>query len=375
MRDTDATFLSSSSNNGHSNLTAHFLSEGEQTSKDIAQMFADFISGAQTSLNIAIYDFRLSPAVRSIIELALEERRAAGVTIRIVYDADKPEQPHLLQGMDPAPSGTGSFVHSLGYPFRRISGMKLMHQKYMVRDAGLPSACVWTGSANFTDDSWQFCENNIVRIVSPELASYYERDFEDLWRTEQIEHTGAFDTQPASLVYEGTATSAQVLFSPGRGEVIDSLIADRVRNARHRVRICSMLITSGALIDALEGLLATGDIVIDGIYDRTQMEQVFQQWQEVPHNHWKIPAVQRIIANAHLVGKDSTPYSPNTRHDFMHNKVLVIDNTVITGSYNFSHSAELNAENILLIDSAPFADTYSRYIDHLKVKYGRVQLP
>jgi phosphatidylserine/phosphatidylglycerophosphate/cardiolipin synthase-like enzyme len=49
--------------------------------------------------------------------------------------------------------------------------------------------------------------------------------------------------------------------------------------------------------------------------------------------------------------------------------VLVVDDTVITGSYNFSHSAELNAENILLIDSRPLADQYSLYIDHLLQKY------
>ena len=50
----------------------------------------------------------------------------------------------------------------------------------------------------------------------------------------------------------------------------------------------------------------------------------------------------------------------------MHNKVLVIDDTVITGSYNFSRSAQFNAENILFIESAPLAEAYSAYIDHLK---------
>jgi phosphatidylserine/phosphatidylglycerophosphate/cardiolipin synthase-like enzyme len=43
---------------------------------------------------------------------------------------------------------------------------------------------------------------------------------------------------------------------------------------------------------------------------------------------------------------------------------------VITGSYNFSRSAQFNAENILFIESAPLADTYSAYIDHLKSKYA-----
>jgi phosphatidylserine/phosphatidylglycerophosphate/cardiolipin synthase-like enzyme len=60
------------------------------------------------------------------------------------------------------------------------------------------------------------------------------------------------------------------------------------------------------------------------------------------------------------------------RHDFMHNKVLVIDDTVITGSYNFSRSAQFNAENILFIESAGVAAEYSGYIDHLLEKYGDV---
>jgi phosphatidylserine/phosphatidylglycerophosphate/cardiolipin synthase-like enzyme len=100
------------------------------------------------------------------------------------------------------------------------------------------------------------------------------------------------------------------------------------------------------------------------------MAQVYVQWQEVPQNRWKICALKDIIARAGLVGKNSTPYTPTARHDFMHNKILVIDNTVITGSYNFSRSAQFNAENILFIESASLADTYSAYIDHLKSKYA-----
>jgi phosphatidylserine/phosphatidylglycerophosphate/cardiolipin synthase-like enzyme len=48
----------------------------------------------------------------------------------------------------------------------------------------------------------------------------------------------------------------------------------------------------------------------------------------------------------------------------------VIDDTVVTGSYNFSRSAQFNAENILFIESAALAAQYSDYIDHLLVKYG-----
>jgi phosphatidylserine/phosphatidylglycerophosphate/cardiolipin synthase-like enzyme len=172
------------------------------------------------------------------------------------------------------------------------------------------------------------------------------------------------------LTFSGQSAQARVMFSPGCGLEIDSEIARRVRTAQRRVRICSLLINSGTLISELGNLLQAGRVAVDGIYDRTQMAEVYVQWQEVPSNRWKIGALKDIIARAGLVGKSSTPYTPTGRHDFMHNKVLVIDDSVITGSYNFSRSAQFNAENILFIESAPLAERYSAYIDHLKLKYG-----
>src|SRR5205085_1304090 len=140
--------------------------------------------------------------------------------------------------------------------------------------------------------------------------------------------------------------------------------------ARQRIRICSLLINSGTLIGALGEVLRRGQVAVDGIYDRTQMADVYRQWQDVPQNRWKIPALNDVIARAALVGKNSTPYNPTARHDYMHNKILIIDDTVITGSYNFSRSAQFNAENILFIESAALTERYSAYIDHLKQKYG-----
>jgi phosphatidylserine/phosphatidylglycerophosphate/cardiolipin synthase-like enzyme len=201
------------------------------------------------------------------------------------------------------------------------------------------------------------------------LAAYYATDFEQLWEKENFENTGKIQTQPVSLTFAGQPVTARVMFSPGCGLEIDAEIARRVRSAQRRVRICSLLINSGTLIGELINLLRAGLVQVDGIYDRTQMAEVYTQWQEVPSNHWKIPALQEIVARAHLAGKNSTPYSPTSRHDFMHNKVLVIDDTVITGSYNFSRSAQFNAENILFIESPALAQTYSSYIDHLIQKY------
>jgi len=342
-----------------------FLAEREQSADKVMARLTAFINGATQTLDFAIYDMRLGDPLRAQLQAALRDRAQAGVEIRFCYDADKPPQPNLAAGQDPAPGGTGAFVQSLGYPWRRIAGMKLMHSKYIVRDG----QSVWTGSANITDDAFTLMENNIVEVDSPPLASYYARDFEELWEKQNFDHTGDIHTEPVPLTFSNQSANARVMFSPGCGLEIDSEIARRVRAAQRRVRVCSLLINSGTLIGELGNLLRHGRVVLDGIYDHTQMEQVYLQWQEVPQNRWKISALKEIIARAGLVGKNSAPYTPTGPHNFMHNKVLVINDTVITGSYNFSRSAQFNAENILFIESAPLAEIYSAYIDHLLRKY------
>src|SRR5205807_2000934 len=125
----------------------------------------------------------------------------------------------------------------------------------------------------------------------------------------------------------------------------------------------SMLITSGAILGALGDLLHHGRVAeYGGLYDRTQMESVFDQWRGTPAE-WKTQAFAAVSAG--LAGKRSTPYTPGGRHDFMHDKVLVADDVVLTGSYNLSNSATANAENVLMIHDRGLADQYSATIDRL----------
>jgi phosphatidylserine/phosphatidylglycerophosphate/cardiolipin synthase-like enzyme len=351
---------------GTGELSVFFLSQDGQSAQSVMDRLAAFIGGAQESLDFAIYDMRLSASLKKQLADALQERAQHGVRIRICFDGDKPLSTNPSLGQDPAGPGTSAAVQSLGFPWRRIAGMKLMHHKFIVRDG----QTVWTGSLNLTDDAFTLMENNVVQVSSAEIAQAYAQDFEQLWEKENFENTGNIETAPVPLTFANAPATARVMFSPGTGLAIDEEIARRVRAAAQRIRICSLLINSGTLIGALQSVLTTGRVKVDGIYDRTQMSEVYLQWQQVPQNHWKVPALQEVIARAGLVGKNSTPYTPTGRHDFMHNKILLVDNTVITGSYNFSRSAQYNAENILFIESAALAGVYSEYIDRLMQKYG-----
>jgi phosphatidylserine/phosphatidylglycerophosphate/cardiolipin synthase-like enzyme len=352
-------------------ITATFLEQGGQRPETVAGLLAEFLSAARTSLHLAIYDFRLGEALAAPVVAALRDRAAAGVDLRIAYDAGKKALAPQSVGADPAPPGTADFVRALGDQIasRPITGgdpqqPRLMHHKYVIRDGGTPAGAVWTGSTNFTDDSWTLQENNIVRLESPELCAYYENDFAELWQRGDIATTGEHDT---GTVQAG-ATAVHAAFAPGEGRSIDHDIAHHISSARRRLKVCSMLLTSGSILGALSDVLQHGRVTeYGGLYDRMQMESVFEQWRGQP-SEWKIGAFQHVAAG--LAGKRSTPYTPGGRHDFMHNKVLVADDRVITGSYNLSHSATENAENMLIIESLELADRYNAWIDRLAKRYA-----
>ena len=71
-----------------------------------------------------------------------------------------------------------------------------------------------------------------------------------------------------------------------------------------------------------------------------------------------------------LVGKKkSQPYSPESVHDFMHNKLMVTDSTCVTESFNLSNKAERNAENALSIHLADLVKAFRANIEKLIIMY------
>jgi phosphatidylserine/phosphatidylglycerophosphate/cardiolipin synthase-like enzyme len=353
-------------------LAVRFIAEGDQAAADVAGQMAEFISRARHRLDLAVYDCRLDDEAADPIRGALQDRLNHGVRVRLIYDdsGKKPQSHDQFEsiGGDFAEGGTHERVEELGLPndvIRGVQGEGLMHEKFIARDG----EAVWTGSMNWTNDSMTRMENTIVSFISPELAALFGRDFDQLWSTRQTLESGAFRTTPAELRYAGQTALTDVDFSPGQGEYINEWVARRVARARRRIIFCSMLINSSKLLGALMNVLDEQKLELWGVYDKTQMEGVLQQWNGQPHVQWKVDAVQRLLREAELIGKESLPYRPGRSHNFMHNKLLIVDDTVITGSYNLSHAAQSNAENMLAIESPVLAEDAISYVRMLRNRF------
>jgi phosphatidylserine/phosphatidylglycerophosphate/cardiolipin synthase-like enzyme len=340
------------------------LKDKGQTALEIAEYAAGFLSDAQSSLDLALYDFDLEQETARLVADALLEAQKRGVKVRLAFnvDHDKPiPEP-------PPPHADPDLLDSLDVPTKRILGVPdLMHHKYVVRDG----SSVWTGSTNWTDDSWSREENVIVVAHSPEVADRYTEDFEQIWETENVEQTGFVEPNPISV----GGAKVRAWFSPGHGEALATRIAHRIARSKRRIRICSPVMTSGPILGALAEKVSDGKCDVTGVVDATQMKGVYHQWQLNGNSEWKMPAIRRIFANGRFTGKNSMPWGQGDVHDFMHAKVVVADDYLFTGSYNLSHSGEENAENVIEVADAALADQLAAFADEVRALYEAAPIP
>jgi phosphatidylserine/phosphatidylglycerophosphate/cardiolipin synthase-like enzyme len=326
-------------------------------------LIAAFLDAARESLDIALYDLRLHDETADVVRGALVGASERGVTVRLAYNLDEEERVPV----PPPPKTEPELVETLPFPTAAIPGWPdLMHHKFVVRD----HASVWTGSTNWTDDSWTREENVIVTVESAELAARFTEDFEQLWRTREVEKSGKVDSSPVRV----DGVPVRPWFSPKRGEKLAHRIAHAVGCAERRVRVASPVITSAPILGTLSEVAADGRVDLAGVVDATQVAEVLAQWRRNGNDTWKAPALRFLVDRAGFSGKRSTPYAPDAVHDYMHAKVTVCDDTVFIGSFNLSHSGEENAENVLEFEDRALADRMAGFVDTIRARYPALTL-
>jgi phosphatidylserine/phosphatidylglycerophosphate/cardiolipin synthase-like enzyme len=356
-----------------------FTATPERTAQigEVANRIANFIGEAKSTVDIAIYDFRLRDEAATIVGEGLRALARKGVSVRIAYDhATDPgadvipsAAPAHLES-DPKSLGTDSFVRSLAdvAQVKGVTGYRvLMHNKYIVRDANSADATVFTGSSNYTNDSWGLQDNNLLCLRSQQIASYYARDFTDLWsRGKIVDSTGAHDTGTVRL----NDVPITIAFTPGESAAVLKEIVGAIAAARGQLYVASVVLSSGPILAALSEAIDRG-LPLGGLYDGPQMDQVERQWKAANVGADKVNTWQKVAG--HLVRKNSIPFDRQNQsqpHNFMHNKLVVADQIVVTGSFNLSNHAMGNAENVLLVRDAQFADSYAKYIQRLMASYA-----
>jgi phosphatidylserine/phosphatidylglycerophosphate/cardiolipin synthase-like enzyme len=341
-------------------LALDFLADGAQDASTVAAHLVAFMAEAKRTLDVAIYDFHAREGASGLVADALEAAVGRGVRVRVAFNVERPRHPAAPR----PPLSVPDEIDGLEVPTRGIRGEgTLMHHKYLVRDG----EAVLTGSANWTDDSFHREENVILRIDSAAMAESYTANMEQLWSKGRVERSGG----TGKRVRLG-AGMLQPYFSP-KGPALAHLVAARLGEAKHRVRILSPVMTAGPILGTLAELAGRASFDLMGAYDLTQMEEVQAQWARVPANRWKIEA-WRVIG-PRLSGKRSTPYREGAVHDYMHAKAVVVDGHVLTGSYNLSRGGAENAENVLDIANGAVAERFADFAERVAARYAGTEAP
>jgi phosphatidylserine/phosphatidylglycerophosphate/cardiolipin synthase-like enzyme len=142
-------------------------------------------------------------------------------------------------------------------------------------------------------------------------------------------------------------------FSPNGG--CTDAVVSAIDQARKNVLVQAYSFTSAPIAQALVNAKRRG-VDVQVILDKSQRSERY--------------------SGATYLANEGIPVSIDSDHRIAHNKVMIIDGqTVITGSFNFTKSAESgNAENVLLILHAP--ELASKYAEnwklHLAVRFQEV---
>jgi phosphatidylserine/phosphatidylglycerophosphate/cardiolipin synthase-like enzyme len=345
-------------------IELRLLRDGGQTALAVAEDVGTFLDGARETLDLALYDLRLHDAEAERVRGALVGAMQRGVRVRLLYNLDHPGPIPV----PPPPEAVSDLIESLPFETRAVSGVPdLMHHKYVVRDG----SAVLSGSTNWTTDSWTRQENVILTVVSEELATAFTLNFEELWDDGDVEKSGRVEPRPVQV----GGAEARPWFCPDHGEPLAHRIAKHIGKAKRRVRIASPVLTSGPILGTLAEVSAEKRCGLAGVVDETQLDEVYHQWLTNGVSAWKVPLLRSVIEQADFTGKPSTPWSPESVHDYMHAKVVVADDVSFVGSFNLSRSGERNAENVIELHDAETADRLAEYVDEIRALYPRSSVP
>jgi phosphatidylserine/phosphatidylglycerophosphate/cardiolipin synthase-like enzyme len=166
---------------------------------------------------------------------------------------------------------------------------------------------------------------------------------DDLFSTD-----GPADTPYPALTVEGT--QLEVYFSPD-DNALTRLVA-LVAGAQESVYFLAYSFTSNDLAEAMLSRAQVG-VTVAGVFENSQ----YQSNTGTEYDNFRTAGLD--------VRLDGNPYD-------MHHKVIVIDEAiVITGSYNFSASAETrNDENVLVLFNPDIA---AQYLAEFQRVYGMAQ--
>lgn len=287
-----------------------------QWSGGIDEVIAESIRGARGTVDIAAFELD-SPAITS----ALVDAHTRGVRVRMVTDNE--------HGIGAARSTVPQLL-SVNIPVVDDNRSGLMHNKFIIID----SQIVWTGALNYTGTGTFTNNNNALMLRSRRAVEAFQQEFEEMFTQREF---GSSRSASSAVAFVQDGIPVRIVFAPE--DNVDDVIIEELSRATSSIRFMAFSFTLSNVRD--EVLAAAGrGVDVAGVVETRQSTESFA-------------ALPTLFCNGVDVRQDGNS-GP------LHHKVFIIDNeTVLTGSFNFSASAtNNNDENMVIIRDPDLAAQY-----------------
>ncbi len=273
------------------------------------------IDAARLTVDVAVY----SMSLRTIRD-ALIRAHERGVQVRVVMESDN------LDGSAP------QALVEAGIPVLGDRREGLMHDKFIVIDRSE----VWMGSMNFTYSGAYEDNNQIIHIRSVEMAENYTKEFEEMFVDDKFGEEVVPETPNPEVSTDGTRM--EVFFSPDDG--VANRIVEILNEAQESIYFMAFSFTTDEFGEAIR-VQAENGLTVAGVMEEEQVKSNIG----TEYDFFKQAGLDVLI---------------DGNEGQMHHKTIIVDGEiVITGSYNFSRSAETrNDENLVIFHNEQIAEVF-----------------
>lgn len=323
-------------------LTLYFTQPDsmDYQSNGIDQVVVSIVNQAEKTIDVASFDLNLP----SVIE-ALAEAKARGVQVRVVLDGVNGS--HEVKPIGTSKGATLDAIKMLKKArIKVVDGGRtngLMHDKFIIVDG----QTLFVGSWNIAYNDTFRNNNNLLQITDLQLIANYQAKFNEMFEKKRFGTYARVGALNPELTIDGVRV--ENYFSP-TDNVLEKIIG-YVQGAQSSVRFMAFTFTHADLSAALIERAEAG-VQVEGVIEKRGATY----------------GVLPDLFCAELpVRTDGNRYS-------MHHKVIIIDDeTVITGSFNFTEMADHeNDENVIVIHDQSVA---TQFMQEFEGVYGLGEIP
>ncbi len=330
-------------------------------SRGLKESLLDYIANAKKgqALHVAIYEF-----FDHGIAQAFKDVKKKGVDVRIVYSAVAGKK---------STHESNEVIDEFGLRKNAIprTTVSISHNKVVIRlsKRGTPLD-VWTGSANFSENAFNFQTNTGMIVKDNTVARHFEDYFQGL-----VNNPPKAESKKINRIIMDKADAMpdrfaeKTFFSPIKSVDILDTAADLVRNAKSAVFVSAPFGLDKKIIDAVNE--NSNDIIEYGLVNTTAKNKI----KELRIKNTRFFPPNKLYSH---MGKawDAKAFGKHK----IHAKTIIVDPwssnpKVLIGSANFSkNSCKDNDENAMLITGnkrlvAILTTEFMRMYDHYKSRW------